>query len=90
MKDQSSMFMAEVSFNITAQNCRIAVKNLKFWRVFSKKKKKGRHGKLHFTFFNLKKLVGLFILKEVKSSPDSKVTKRLTFDDLFPPLRHSQ
>ena len=40
MKDQSSMFMAEVFFNITAQNCRIAVKNLKFWRVFSKKKKK--------------------------------------------------
>ena len=85
MKDQSSMFMAEVFFNITAQNCRIAVKNLKFWRVFSKKKKKGHHGRLHFTF-----LVGLFILKEVKSSPDSKMTKLLTFDDLFPPLRHSQ
>ena len=36
------------------------------------------------------KLARLFILKEViKPSPDSKMLKFLTFDDLFPPLRHS-
>ena len=44
--------------------------NLKFWRVFLKK----RHpGKLHFTFFSPKKLARLFMLKEVKPSPDSKI-----------------
>ena len=56
--------------------------NLKFLCVFSKRK---RHpGKLHFTFFSkLKKLVRLFILKEVKPSPDSKLIKLLTLDYLF-------
>ena len=43
-----------------------------------------------FYFFSLKKLVGLFILKEEKSSPGRKMTKLLTFDNLFLPLRHSQ
>ena len=38
--------------------------------------------------FSPKKLVGLFILKEVKPSTDGKMIKLLTFDDLFPPLRH--
>ena len=54
---------------------------------------KQRHpGKLHFTFFSPKKLVRLFILKEVKPSPDSKMIKRLTFEqyNLFPPLGHSR
>ena len=37
-----------------------------------------------------KKLVRLFILKEVKPSPDSKMTKLLTVDNLFLPLRHSR
>ena len=33
-------------------------------------------------------LLRLFILKEVKPSPDRKMIKLLTFDNLFPPLRH--
>ena len=41
-----------------------------------------------FYFFSPKKLVGLFILKEVKPSTDGKMIKLLTFEDLFPPLRH--
>ena len=39
-------------------------------------------------FFHQKKLVRLFILKEVKPSPDGKMIKLLTFDNLFPPLPH--
>ena len=38
--------------------------------------------------FSLKKLVRFFILKEVKPSPDGKMIKLLTFDNLFLPLRH--
>ena len=47
---------------------------------------------VHFTlfflllFFSTKKLVCLFILKEVKPSPEGKMIKLLTFDNLFPPL----
>ena len=51
--------------------------NLKFLRVFSKKKKPLR--KASFYFFHQKKLVWLFILKQVKPSPDSKMIKLLTF-----------
>jgi len=36
-----------------------------------------------------KKLVWLFILKEVKPSPDRKMIKFLTSHNLFTPLRHS-
>ena len=39
--------------------------------------------------FFLEKLAPLFLLKEVKPSPDSKVIKIPTFDDLFPSLQHS-
>ena len=61
---------------------------IEFFRVFSNKK---RHpGNLYFTFFYQKGLVRLFILKEVKPSPDSKMIKLLKIDNLFPPLRHSR
>ena len=56
---------------------------------FARSKKKGTP-KASFYFFSPKKLVGLFILKEVKPSPDSKMIKRLRFDNLFPSLRHSR
>ena len=39
--------------------------------------------KLHWTFFT--KNASTVILKEVKPSPDSKMIKLLTFDNLFPP-----
>ena len=38
-------------------------------------------------FFSPEKLVLLSLLKEVKPSPDSKMIKLLTSDNLFPPLR---
>ena len=60
--------------------------NLKFLCVFSNKK---TPGKPSFSFFSPKKLVRLFILREVKPSPDSKIIKLLTFHNLFLPLRHS-
>ena len=41
-------------------------------------------------FFHQKKLIRLFILKEVKPSPDSKVKELLTSDNLFAPLRHDR
>ena len=59
-----------------------------FARVVTKKR---LPGKLHFPFFFVtKKLVRLFILKGVKPSLDSKMIKFLTFDNIFPPLRHSR
>ena len=60
-------------------------------KVFAHVLKK-RHTPLEsfiFLFFT-KKLVLLFILKEVKPSPDNKMIKLLTFDNLFSPLRHSR
>ena len=57
-------------------------------QVFARVLKKRHPGKLHFTLFSPKKLVRLFIVKEVKPSPDSKMIKLLTFDNLIPPLRH--
>ena len=57
--------------------------NLNFLRVFAKK----TPWKTSFySFFSPEKLVRLFILKEVKPSPDNKLIRLLTFDNLFPPL----
>ena len=55
--------------------------NLEFLSVFSK-----TLWKASFHFFSPKKLVWLFVLKEVKASLDSKMIKLLAFDNLFPPL----
>ena len=51
--------------------------NLNFLLVFSKKKKTSR--KASFYLFSPNKLVRLFILKDVKPSPDSKMIKLLAF-----------
>ena len=59
--------------------------NLKFVRVFSKKKKTPR--KASFYLFSRKEVRRLFILKEVKPPPDSKMIKLLAFDNFFPPLK---
>ena len=56
--------------------------NLKYLCVFSKKK---TPRKVSFYSFSPKTSVRLFILKEVKPSPDSKMIKLLNFDNLFPP-----
>ena len=61
--------------------------NLKFLRMFSKKLPPD---KAWFYFFSPNKLVRLFILREVKPSPDSKMIKLLTCDILLPPLQHSR
>ena len=63
------------------------VKLKDFARVLNNKKKTGQ---LHFYFSSPKKLVRLFKRKEVRPSPDSKMIKRLTFDNFFTPLRHSR
>ena len=42
------------------------------------------------SLFSPKKFARLFILKKVKPSPDRKLIKLLTFDNLFPPLRYSR
>ena len=51
--------------------------------IFSKNR---QLDKLYCTFLHIKKLEWLFLMKEVKISPDRKVIKFLTFDNLFPPL----
>ena len=59
--------------------------NLTFLCVKMKKSKWSFPGCL----FSMKELVRLFILKEVKHSPDGKMIKPLRFDYFFPPLRNS-
>ena len=62
-------------------------------KVFARVLKKRHPGKLHFPFFfffHQKKLTRLFILKEVKPSPDRRVKELLTFNNLLPPLRHAR
>ena len=46
--------------------------------------------KFYCTFFPSKTLALLSLLKKVKPSPDHKVRKLLTFDNLFSPLRHAR
>ena len=60
--------------------------NLKF---FTRVLKRRHPGKLLFSLFSPKKSVRLIKQKDVKPSPDSKMIKLLTFENLFPPLRHS-
>ena len=70
---------------IRSGSCFIFSYKLKFFRVFQKKDTPES-----VTLpFSTKKLVRLFILKKVKPSPNSKMIKRHTSDNLFPPLRHS-
>ena len=46
--------------------------------------------KASFYCFSPKTLGQLFILEKVKPSPDTKMIKCLTFDNLFPPLPYSR
>ena len=61
-------------------------------KVFARvlKKKTPRKASFSFLFFSPKKLIRLFILKEVKPSPDRRVKELLTFNNLIPPLRHAR
>ena len=59
-------------------------------KVFVRILKKGHPESFILLFFPPKKLVRLSILNQVKSSPDCKMIKFLTFNNLFPPLRHSR
>ena len=73
--------------NFTTENFRFEDENeyeIKL-KIFARVLKKKTPRKASFYFFSPKKLVRLFILKEVKPSPDSKMIKLLTFDNLFPP-----
>ena len=77
------------SFRFEDSRKRVRVRNLtKSFCACSQKKRHPR--RLHFTFISPKKLVRLFILKGLKPSPDSRMMKFLTFDNLFPPQRHSR
>ena len=60
------------------------------FKVFVRILKKGHPESFILLFFPPKKLVQLSILNQVKSSPDGKMIKLLTFNNLFPPLRHSR
>ena len=46
--------------------------------------------KASFDHFSPEKLALLSLVKEVTPSPDRRMIKLLTFDNLFPPLRHSR
>ena len=81
--DKLERFRFENGYNYET-TCKLEV----FARVL-KKKKTPRESFIFLFFFHPKKLVWLFILKEVKPAPDSKMIKLLSFDNLFPPLRHS-
>ena len=49
----------------------------------------GRQLEIFNVLFSPERLSQLFLLKEVKPSPDYKIIKLLTFDNLFLLLRHS-
>ena len=57
--------------------------DIRFLFVFSQKVD-SRKASLYL--FSPKKLARLFLMKDVKISPDRKVIKFLPFDNLFPPL----
>ena len=59
-------------------------------KVFARVLEKDTTESFTLLFFSPKKLVRLFILKEVNPSPDSKIIQLLTFDNLFPSLRQSR
>ena len=59
-------------------------------KVFYACSQKKTSRKALFYFLSPKKLVRLFTLKDVKPSPESKIIKLLTFDNLFLLLRHSR
>ena len=49
---------------------------------------KNRHsGNLHGFFFPPEKLARIFLSKEVQPSPESKMIKLLTFENLLPQLK---
>ena len=58
--------------------------------VFSRILKNRHPGKLHCTFLAREKLQLLSVLMEIKTSPEGKKIKVMTFDNLFPPLQHSR
>ena len=68
------------------EECEYEIQLKLFVRVL---KKDTRQASFYFSF-PPKKLVRLSILNEVTSSPDDKIIKLLTFNNLFPPLRHSR
>ena len=60
-----------------------------WFKVFSRiVKKKIDTPEFFIVLFSAEKLALLSLLKEVEPSPDCKMLKLLTFDKLFPPLRH--
>ena len=58
-------------------------------KFFSRILKNYTSRKASLYFFSPEKLARLFLLKEVKPSPDCKMIKIPTFDDFFPSLWHS-
>ena len=61
-----------------------------WFKDFSRIVKNWHPGILHCTFFPPEKIALLSLLNEVEPSPDCNMLKRLTFDNLFPPQRHSR
>ena len=61
-----------------------------WFKVFSRIVKKMDTPEIFIVLFSPEKLALLSLLKEVEPSPDCKMLKLLTFDNLFPPLRHSR
>ena len=59
-------------------------------KFFSRIVKKMDTPEIFIILFSPEKLALLSLLKEVEPSPDCKMLKLLTFDNLFPPLRHSR
>ena len=51
-------------------------------------KKKIETQESFFSFYSQGNLTQLFLLQEMKPSPDQDMIKLLTFDNLFPSLRH--
>ena len=63
--------------------------NHKDWNFMNSNKTPRRQLEIFNVLFSPERLSQLFLLKEVKPSPNHKIIRLLTFDNLFLLLRHS-
>ena len=81
------LFQTHETFRFEDENDTNTIFNLVFSRIL---KKQTCTPESFIVLFSLEKIALLSILKEVKPSLDRKMIKLLTFDNSFPPLRHSR
>ena len=87
-------YTTSVSFDLISESFRFQDEDdyyYEIWfKVFFAYRQKIVTPEFFILLFSTEKLAPLSWLKEVTRSPDRKMLKLVTFDNLFPPLRHSR